>query len=181
MTGWAPIPGWEGAFEVRADGVIRSLDRQVRNIRGFRMVYGKIMPERINHNGYRTVSVSHRGKSSSISVHRALALAFIPNQEGKAQVNHKDGNKLNCSLDNLEWTTPSENVRHAFSIGLRRTSFACGSDCYAAKLTETDVHNIRRCYQAGGVTMAKLATHYGVHTNTVWKVVNRIKWRHLKD
>jgi hypothetical protein len=53
-----------------------------------------------------------------MSIHRIMAEVFLPNPEGKLQVNHKDGNKLNNRLDNLEWNTPEENSQHAYDTGL---------------------------------------------------------------
>ena len=73
----------------------------------------------VNANGYHVVRVKHKsGSFRTVSVHRLIALAFIRNDEGKKQVNHIDGNKKNNSVDNLEWVTASENMKHAFRRGL---------------------------------------------------------------
>lgn len=69
----------------------------------------------INSSGYLMVSLSNRKKHC---IHKLLAAHFIPNPENKKQVNHKDGNKLNNQLNNLEWATPSENMKHAYKSGL---------------------------------------------------------------
>ena len=67
-------------------------------------------------NGYGYLNIRHNG--SYYRVHRLVATKFIPNPENKSDVNHIDGNKKNNSLDNLEWTTRSENVQHAHKSGL---------------------------------------------------------------
>lgn len=74
---------------------------------------------RIANNGYSRVALRHEHKYHSYFMHNLLAIAFIPKPFGKNQINHIDGNKLNNSLDNLEWCTPSENQLHAFRTGLK--------------------------------------------------------------
>lgn len=69
--------------------------------------------------GYLSVGLSKNGKKYKYLVHRLVALAFIPNEENKPTVNHKDGNKTNNTVDNLEWATYSEQVIHARDNGLR--------------------------------------------------------------
>lgn len=77
----------------------------------------------INMHGYVTVRVDKKAKL----LHRLVAIAFIPNPYNKKMVNHKDGNKLNNSIDNLEWCTNSENINHAVKMGLIKT---CKVDCF---------------------------------------------------
>ena len=64
------------------------------------------------------VATSFDGVRVNLYIHRAIALAFIPNPENKPCINHKDGNKLNNSIDNLEWCTHQENMIHAGKTGL---------------------------------------------------------------
>jgi hypothetical protein len=73
----------------------------------------------LNSNGYYYVDVLINGVTTKKAVHRLIAEEFIPNPLNKKQVNHIDGNKLNNSLNNLEWSTCSENLKHAFDKGLK--------------------------------------------------------------
>lgn len=70
----------------------------------------------LNHKGYERVKLSLNGKSKTITVHQLVARTFIPNPENKPQVNHKDENKRNNNVKNLEWCTCLENVRYGTGI-----------------------------------------------------------------
>lgn len=82
---------------------------------------GKILKPLLD-KGYHRVNIYEAGKMYRRSVHRLVLSAFIPNEDAKTkcQVNHKDGNKTNNHLENLEWCTCSENVRHAIKNGLQK-------------------------------------------------------------
>lgn len=72
----------------------------------------------VNTRGYLKTDLYQNSVRSSARVHRLVAEAFIPNPEHKPEVNHKDGNKLNNTVDNLEWVTKKENCKHAWDTGL---------------------------------------------------------------
>lgn len=69
-----------------------------------------------NHGGYLLVNLTVNGKSKTVAVHRAVAIAFVPGYSIDKQVNHKDGNKENNRAENLEWVTPSENILHSVYV-----------------------------------------------------------------
>ena len=73
--------------------------------------------------GYLTVDLYKNGKRSTKRVNRLVAGAFIPNPDNKPEVNHKDGNRHNNTVSNLEWATKLENVKHAWETGLARPSY----------------------------------------------------------
>lgn len=111
---WKPITGYEDKYEISNYGNVKSIyliNRQAK------MKRDKILKQHIVC-GYLKIRLSKDNKMKNYLVHRLVAETFIPNPENKSQVNHKDGNKLNNNVDNLEWTTRSENVNHAWLNGL---------------------------------------------------------------
>ena len=83
---------------------------------------GKEVKMHINKNGYWAFGIHENGKTTSVRLHRALAICFIPNPNNLPMINHKDGCKTNNSLDNLEWVTAQENVQHAWDNGLNNAT-----------------------------------------------------------
>ena len=81
---------------------------------------GKILKPVLQKNGYLTVSLNKNGKSKTVHIHRLVAETFLTNPDKLPEVNHKDGNKLNNCVENLEWCTSKENVQHSLEIGLRK-------------------------------------------------------------
>lgn len=114
---------------------------KIRNVKT-----GTIYKTYENHNGYLQVCVSlgSRKNKKVFRINIAVACTFIPNPENKPEVNHKDGNKLNNNVSNLEWVTSSENMKHAYSNGLQKP--LTGLDSPHAKLSEEDVRFIRNNY-----------------------------------
>lgn len=107
---WKDIDGYEGLYQVSNMGKVRSLKRNNTN--------GKILRKCINKRGYEVVYFSKGNKKYAQRVHRLVAIAFIPEAKNKPQVNHIDGNKLNNCMNNLEWCTQSENIKHAYDNNL---------------------------------------------------------------
>lgn len=108
-----------GLYEVSNLGNIKSLKR-LHNIRGNSSYLTRehILKPSIR-NGYYFVDLCKNRKQNKVSIHRVVALTFIPNIENKSQINHINGNKLDNRVDNLEWCTCAENIKHSFEIGLR--------------------------------------------------------------
>lgn len=96
---------------------------------------------------YRCVCLSPQpGKQKTCYIHRLVAEAFIPNPHNLQQVNHIDGNTKNNHASNLEWCTPSENVKHSYKIGLHKSSLCllCGREIYNKKIHVCG--KCRRCF-----------------------------------
>jgi len=115
---WKKIKGYEEYYEVSNLGRIRSLDRLRWNGRGYQKQLGAIKRQTVNNMGYYVVGLSKDGKNTLFLVHRIIAEAFIPNPKNLPLVNHIDGNKLNITLENLEWSTHAKNNAHAIESGL---------------------------------------------------------------
>ncbi len=109
QTEWTPIPGFEGLYEINRLGSVKSL--QKRN-------HQNELKTKIDRAGYRTVRLCKQGMVYGKFVHRLLAETYIPLIENKRFVNHLNGNKLDNSIENLEWVTHAENMLHAYRIGL---------------------------------------------------------------
>ena len=107
-----------------------------------------------------------------------MALAFIDNPDNKPEVNHIDGNKLNNSLENLEWVTKSEQAKHAWDNNLNTSLFhKRGTEHYKSKLRESDVLEILEDKRSAG-TLAKI---YGVSKSAIQHIKKKRSWRHLYE
>ena len=108
MEIWRPITGTNGFIEVSNKGRVRSLLRGTP----------RVLKTQTDNNGYHRIRVTIEREKMTYKVHREVAKAFMPNPENLPQVNHKDGNKDNNSVDNLEWITNRDNAHHAIANGL---------------------------------------------------------------
>ena len=127
-----------------------------------------ILTPQPNGKGYLRVSI---GKKLYF-VHRLVAEKYIPNPENKEQVNHKDGNKLNNHVDNLEWVTNQENRNHAVKNNLHLQ----GEQCSWSKLTASDVKFIREHPEIDNWDYADLLH---VAPSTIEDVKQYRTWKHL--
>lgn len=122
---WVPIEGYEGWYEVSDQGRVRSVDRVVtfKNGKGSRFYKGQILKFRY-HNGYAMVNLNKNKKMREHYVHRLVIENFTLHPKHRKWVNHKDGNKKNNRLSNLEWCTPKENNDHAIKHDLRNNNIS---------------------------------------------------------
>lgn len=107
---WRDVPGYEGLYMVSDSGIVT----RSTNFRG----PAGALKARHDPNGYLTVDLYKDGNGKRVRVHRIVAAAFYGIHEGLT-VNHKDGNKENNHVDNLEWLTLSDNHKHAYKTGLK--------------------------------------------------------------
>lgn len=128
---------------------------------------GYILKGRLNSKGYLRVSIGKK----LMFIHRLVAEKYIPNPEGKEQVNHKDGNKLNNCADNLEWVSNKENRNHAVENFLHLR----GEDCPYAKLNWEAVEYIRA--NPDHLLQRELGEMFGVARTTIGDIVNYRTWK----
>lgn len=118
IFGWKRLNNENGHYLINNYGVIKCTNRIIKLSHGFIQIRkATVLKSFVSPTGYERVQVGigYR-KQKKYSVHRLVALTFIPNPENKKQINHIDGNKLNNHVDNLEWSTSKENIIHAFTV-----------------------------------------------------------------
>ena len=121
---WRPVVGYEDVYEVSNHGRIRRVGKAARHGkgRGGGARIGLIRKYQIIHGGYQVVQLWKEGNYKSWLVHRIVAFTFLGLPPNGHEVNHRDGNKQNNRLDNLEYVTRSENSKHAYRTGLRQVT-----------------------------------------------------------
>ncbi len=169
---WKNIPGCQGFYQASNLGRIRSIDRIACN---GRKVIGRVLKPYTDKYGYYQNIVSIDGNSKVSPAHRFVALAFFPiDNPEKWVVNHKDGNKQNNKIDNLEWTTVIENCRHAHRTGLVNHT---AENNPATKLKNSDIINIRNSWKPRVVTFKHLSQKYSVSISTIRNIVRNKSWK----
>lgn len=161
---WASLDGVVECgeyYQVSNLGNIRSIDRFINN----RLIKGQPMKTSLDRYGYVKVKFRNRGKVKNHSVHVLVGLAFIPNPANKPQINHKDGNKQNNHVDNLEWSTGEENQQHAFKTGLNYS--------HNRKMSDKDINKAKELYNNGNYTYGKLAEIFNVSISTMYRNINK--------
>jgi len=168
---WEPVVGYKGWYEVSDIGRARNVaDRKHTFV-------GKILKQRIISSGYCGISLCRNGDQHDAIVHRLVMAAFVGQcPEGK-EVNHKDGDKTNNRLDNLEYVTQSENMIHAFDTGLHSLG---GEKNNMSKLTEENVHEIRRLLRAG-LTHKSISALFNVSRSCISLIATGERWAYLKE
>jgi len=159
---WRAVFGYEGWYEISDLGRVR----RIRPAKGTRA--GKILLQRPDRKGYPYVMLSRAGRTKQGKIHRLVALAFIPNPEGRRQVNHRDGIKSRSVLSNLEWATNAENTEHKVRNGLAKPG-------RNAKLTGEQVAEIRSL--RGVLTTTKIALRFNISQSYVSRIHNGSYWR----
>lgn len=176
------IEGYEDLYQISNYGNVKSLPKKWKAGNGSNQHHnGKLLVFSID-KGYARVFLFKNENKKRFSVHILVAKHFIPNPENKPEVNHKDGIKINNFVNNLEWNTSKENIKHAFSTGLHK--ILKGSQVGSSKLTEEQVLYIRNITK-NNIKVEKgfwknLAKEFNVFPSAISKIKNNQHWKHLQ-
>lgn len=157
---WRPVVECEKEYLVSNYGRVKSLPRNG--------TLGGIMSQ-INLSGYQRVILRKNNKRFNAGVHRLVAQAFIPNPENKPTVNHIDGNKLNNHVNNLEWATWQEQLKHSFEHNLRDKQCAIQRGCeLISRLNTGNIIKFKSCKELSeylGYTRGWVSSQLRKHGN----------------
>ena len=129
------------------------------------------LKQTITPDGYYSVCLYFNGKSKTFLSHRIIAECYIPNPENKSTINHKDGNKLNNHISNLEWNTQQENIEHFYTKLSKRTI----GNHPNSKLSYDDVLEIYKWYNTHNIYQNEIAKKYNVCRTTISKALKKLQ------
>lgn len=149
---WKEIPSYEGLYEANNLGSIRRVRRQGSD--------GRLIKLTLRKDGYIQVILSKSGKKRAHLVHRLIAITFISKEMGKDFVNHKDGDKTNNKVSNLEWCTKQENCLHAHDVLLKNTRQVL---CVETGVVYPSIRNAGRAVNYDNATICRVCSKKGRH------------------
>ena len=159
MELWLPVRGYEGRYEVSSFG-------RVKGYSAYHNTTRILKPGLCGSNPTSRYMFCHFVNQKNVYVHRLVAEAFIPNPENKAQVNHIDGCKTNNCVENLEWTTRSENMTHSVRVLGNKPPCKRGALNGKALLTQEQADEIRLKLSLGA-TGRSLVKEYNVSDTVI--------------
>ena len=174
MEVWKDIQGYEGFYQVSNFGEVKSLDRYLFTNNGKKRKFiGKQLKKDKSNCGYFRVQLWKNQIKKSESIHRLVAFAFINNIDNKTQVNHKNGLKSDNCVENLEWSTSSENMQHSYDNGFNNGPK--GEKNGQSKLNEENVFEIRKMLDLK-IKQIIIAKNFGVSISTISHIKTGKKW-----
>lgn len=139
--------------------------------------FNRELTQRLNKDGYLFVRLSKHGKRIPIFVHKLVLEAFVLKKPEDMGCNHKDGNKLNNNVDNLEWVTFRENNLHAYKTGLKNNK---GENHGRAIRNNKDIIQIRKLWNTKKYTQQKIADIFNTTQSRISEIVLNKSWKHVK-
>ena len=155
---WKDIQGYEGKYQVSNHGRVKSLARYRKNNGNSQSFQGeRILKQSVNNKGYCIVELCRDSKRKRHSVHRLVADAFIENNENREQVNHKDENKQNNHVENLEWCTCKENINHGSHNERMAKTKGTHVICSDETGTEIEFYSLAEAERQTGVSQGNIS------------------------
>lgn len=165
---WKDVADYEGIYQVSDQGRVR----RIKPASGTHI--DKVLSPYENNYGYLMVSLYREGERALLQVHRLVAEVFLGSQPSPDhEVNHKNGDKTDNRVENLEWVTHAENQKHALKHGLMQS----GEECHRSRLTSREVKKIRRLYDTGRHTQQELGERFGTTRANVSLIVRGRTWQ----
>lgn len=178
MEEWKMIPGYECRYLISNYGRVKSMARIVKSGNGAKRIVDEcIIEQQVSNVGYKRVALRKIGSKQSKyhSIHKLVALAFLGESE-LPQVNHKDGNKLNNMVDNLEYCTMSENMIHAWDNNLIKK--ASGEKNGSNKISTQSLYVIRERV-ANGELPSTICKDFNVSKGSIVEMCSGKTWGHI--
>lgn len=159
------IPGYEGLYAATTDGKVWSTRSR------------KYLANTLHHTGYLIVCLSKNKGKKNLTVHKIVALTYLG--ESNLIINHKNGNKTDNNVSNLEYCTHKQNNHHARAIGLTKTRY--GEDCGNSKFSKEEIVHIRHLFFNEGMQQFEIANKFNTTKSNIYRILSREVWRHLND
>lgn len=172
---WRDVVGYEGWYAISNHG------RVMRTRGGTNTYPGRILKQGSDRDGYKNVGLSRNGSQKTAKVHHLVMVAFV-GPMGNMQVNHIDGIKDNNRIDNLEYVTASQNIRHSIDVlGNKNTGAPIGTFAGErnpnSRLDSEKVAEIRRLLATNLYTQARIASMFNVSQLTISNISTEKTWR----
>src|ERR1700733_236673 len=172
---WKKVIGFEGLYEISSFGRIKAVLKTVKapeSMGGTITRNPKIIKQGRTSNGYLKSSLLKEGNKKTFSLHRLVGIHFIPNINNLPQINHIEGNQKDNRFWMLEWSTSSDNLKHAYRNGLARQD---GEFHATKKLNWIKVREIRNLHKQG-IPTKELSKKFGIHSGHINGIIANIYW-----
>ncbi len=170
---WRSVKGYEGLYEVSNFSRVRSLSRNIPFRKASRFIQGQFITPQYAE--YIRVTLCRDRNERKYFTHVLSAIVFVPNPENKPKVNHKDHNKYNCDVTNLEWVTHLENMNDADEYGL----LLYGSKSPKAKLDESKVIQIKNILKNKDKTHKEIGEMFNISKQTIDSINTNRNWKRV--